>query len=217
VMSASSPPSGARARALSSWTHFRSVLATDVDNPLLGPHGTAAVYGPQKGATEDDVRELDAALSHFVRRLEAAGVPDAAGLARTAGAGAAGGLGYAGMLLGGQVRSGAEYFLELLGADELLADADFVVTGEGSLDEQSLAGKLPVALAGRARRWGVPVHAVAGRCTLPPERGAAHFDSVQALTELTDEDCAHDSALSARLLAQCGRALAERWTGGPAG
>ncbi|MEU6375170.1 glycerate kinase [Streptomyces sp. NPDC046909] len=187
------------------------VLATDVDNPLLGAHGTAAVYGPQKGAAADDVRELDAALTGFVRRLEAAGVRDAADLARTAGAGAAGGLGYAGMLLGGRIRSGADYFLTLLDADRLLADADFVVTGEGSLDEQTLSGKLPVALARRARRQGVPVHAVAGRCALSPEQTAAHFRSVQALTDLTDQDCATDSALSARLLTRYGRALAERW------
>ncbi|MGW3652982.1 glycerate kinase [Streptomyces sp. NPDC000878] len=192
------------------------VLATDVDNSLLGPTGTAAVYGPQKGATEHDVRELDAALGTFVRRLEAAGVPDAARLARTAGAGAAGGLGYAGLLLGGRMCSGADYFLTLLGADALLATSDFVVTGEGSLDEQSLSGKLPVALARRARRQGVEVHAVAGRCTLSAERAAAHFSSVQALTELTDQDCANDGALSARLLAQCGRNLADRWIGGRA-
>ncbi|WP_079152422.1 glycerate kinase [Streptomyces sp. RTd22] len=189
------------------------VLATDVDNPLLGPAGAAAVYGPQKGATASDVRELDDALGAFVRGLEAAGVPDAARLARMPGAGAAGGLGFAGMLLGGRVRSGADYFLTLLGADELLAGSDLVITGEGSLDEQSLAGKLPVALARRARRQGVPVHAVAGRCTLPADRTAAHFRSVQALADLTDEDCASDSALSARLLARCGRTLADRWIG----
>ncbi|MCX5372645.1 glycerate kinase [Streptomyces sp. NBC_00103] len=189
------------------------VLATDVDNPLLGPTGTAAVYGPQKGASASDVRELDAALGTFVRRLEAAGVADATRLAATPGAGAAGGLGFAGMLLGGRVCSGADYFLTLLGADELLAESDFVVTGEGSLDEQSLSGKLPVALARRARWQGRPVHAVVGRCTLPDDRTAAHFRSVQALTALTDQDCANDSALSARLLAQCGRTLAERWIG----
>ena len=189
------------------------VLATDVDNPLLGPAGAAAVYGPQKGATASDVRELDDALGSFVRGLEAAGVPDAARLARTPGAGAAGGLGFAGMLLGGRVRSGADYFLTLLGADELLAGSDLVITGEGSLDEQSLSGKLPVALARRARRQGVPVHAVAGRCTLPADRTAAHFRSVQALADLTDQDCASDSALSARLLARCGRTLADRWIG----
>jgi len=187
------------------------VLATDVDNPLLGTTGTAAVYGPQKGATASEVRELDDALAGFVRRLEAAGVTEAAGLAEVPGAGAAGGLGYAGMLLGGRVSSGADYFLTLLGADDLLARSDFVVTGEGSLDDQSLSGKLPVALARRARRLGVEVHAVAGRCTLPADRTAAHFRSVQALTDLTDQDCARDSALSARLLAQCGRTLADRW------
>ncbi|WP_257232122.1 glycerate kinase [Streptomyces sp. Rer75] len=189
------------------------VLATDVDNPLLGPAGAAAVYGPQKGATARDVRELDDALGSFVRGLAAAGVPDAARLARTPGAGAAGGLGFAGMLLGGRVRSGADYFLTLLGADELLAASDLVITGEGSLDERSLSGKLPVALARRARRQGVPVHAVAGRCTLPADRTAAHFRSVQALADLTDQDCASDSALSARLLARCGRILADRWIG----
>lgn len=188
-----------------------------MDNPLLGPTGTAAVYGPQKGATEHDVRELDAALGAFVRRLEAACVEDAARLARTAGAGAAGGLGYAGLLLGGRMCSGADYFLTLLGANVLLVTSDFVVTGEGSLDEQSLSGKLPVALARRARRQGVEVHAVAGRCTLPAERSAAHFRSVQALTDLTDQDCANDGALSARLLARCGRTLADRWIGGRSG
>ncbi|MFF1292630.1 MULTISPECIES: glycerate kinase [unclassified Streptomyces] len=193
------------------------LLATDVDNPLLGARGAAAVYGPQKGATAKDVGALDTALTGFVRRLEAAGVRDAARLARTAGARAAGGLGYAGMLLGGRVYSGADYFLTLLGADELLADADLVVTGEGSLDEQSLAGKLPVALARRAQRRGVPVHAVAGRCTLPPERTAAHFRSVQALTDLTDQECATDSTLSAQLLTRYGRALADRWIGGSGG
>lgn len=114
---------------------------------------------------------------------------------------------------GGRVRSGADYFLTLLGADELLARSDFVVTGEGSLDEQSLSGKLPVALARRARRQGTPVHAVAGRCTLPADSTAGYFRSVQALTDLTDQDCANDSALSAHLLAQCGRTLADRWIG----
>ncbi|WP_328974437.1 glycerate kinase [Streptomyces canus] len=189
------------------------VLATDVDNPLLGTTGTAAVYGPQKGATASEVRELADALAGFVRRLAAAGVAEAARLAEVPGAGAAGGLGYAGMLLGGRVRSGADYFLTLLGADELLARSDFVVTGEGSLDEQSLSGKLPVALARRARRQGTPVHAVAGRCTLPADSTAGYFRSVQALTDLTDQDCANDSALSAHLLAQCGRTLADRWIG----
>ncbi|MER6981146.1 glycerate kinase, partial [Streptomyces carpinensis] len=142
------------------------ILATDVDNPLLGPAGTAAVYGPQKGASADDVRQLDDGLRGLVRRLEATGFTEAVPLAGAAGAGSAGGVGYAGMLLGGRVCPGADYFLTLLGADELLAASDLVVTGEGSLDEQSLSGKLPVALARRASRHGTAVHAVAGRCTL---------------------------------------------------
>ncbi|MGW5650646.1 glycerate kinase [Streptomyces humi] len=189
------------------------VLATDVDNPLLGPAGTAAVYGPQKGATAEDLRQLGDALAGFVRRLEAAGITEAVPLAEAPGAGSAGGIGYAGMLLGGRVYPGADYFLSLLGADELLAANDLVITGEGSLDEQTLSGKLPVALARRARRYGTAVHVVAGRCALPADRTALHFRSVQALTDLTDEDCANDSALSGRLLTQCGRVLADRWIG----
>lgn len=193
------------------------VVATDVDNPLLGPQGTAAVYGPQKGANEGDVRLLDDALDVFVRRLEECGAVGARQAATAPGAGSAGGLGFAGLLLGGQIHSGAEYFLTLLGADRVLEGADLVVTGEGSLDEQTLSGKLPVALARRARERGVPVHAVAGRCVLPGHRTDPYFRSVQTLADLTDQDTAHNSELSARLLAYCGEVIAGRWSTGTAG
>lgn len=109
-------------------------VATDVDNPLTGPDGAAAVYGPQKGATADDVRFLDDALRHWARVV--GGGPGLAG------AGAGGGLGY-GLLagLGGTVRSGVDLVLELVGFQDDARSADLVVTGEGSLDEQSLRGK----------------------------------------------------------------------------
>ncbi|MFC6066391.1 glycerate kinase [Streptomyces ochraceiscleroticus] len=202
------------APAVRALTGTELVITTDVDNRLLGPRGAAAVYGPQKGANDADVRLLDDCLDRFVRVLEQCGTPHSREAAAAPGSGAAGGLGYAARLLGGRVRSGADYFLTLLGADRLLDRSDFVITGEGSLDEQSLSGKLPVALARRAQRRGVPVHAVAGRCTLPDSRTHPYFRSVQALADLTDEDSAHDSALSARLLSSCGQMIADRWIGG---
>lgn len=109
-------------------------VATDVDNPLTGPDGAAAVYGPQKGATADDVRFLDDALRHWARLV--GGDPGLGG------AGAGGGLGY-GLVagFGGTVRSGVDLVLELVGFRDEARSADLVVTGEGSLDAQSLRGK----------------------------------------------------------------------------
>ncbi|GAA2638042.1 glycerate kinase [Actinomadura fulvescens] len=187
------------------------VLAVDVDNPLLGPHGTAAVYGPQKGAGAAEVAHLERSLGQFIHVLEHAGVSGARRAADTAGAGAAGGLGFAGLSLGARLRSGADHFLALLGAEGLLARSDLAITGEGSLDQQTLSGKLPVAFARHARRLAVPVHAVAGRCTLTAQQAGRHFRSVQALTDLTDLDPAHDGELSARLLRRCGQTIADRY------
>lgn len=136
------------------------VVAGDVDNPLLGEAGASAVYGPQKGATPAMVRELDAALSHFADVVE-----DAMGrrLRDEPGAGAAGGLGFGLMAFcGAALRPGVELALDALEADRVLEDASLVITAEGMVDSQTLAGKLPVGVARRARRHGVPVVAVGG-------------------------------------------------------
>ncbi|MDQ4096432.1 MAG: glycerate kinase [Actinomycetota bacterium] len=136
------------------------VVASDVDNPLLGEDGASAVYGPQKGATPDMVRELDAALSHFADLVE-----DAIGrsLRDEPGAGAAGGLGFGVMAFcGAALRPGVELALDALEADRVLEGASLVLTGEGMVDSQTLAGKLPVGVARRARRHGVPVVALGG-------------------------------------------------------
>ncbi|NNG40572.1 glycerate kinase [Flexivirga sp. ID2601S] len=140
-------------------------LASDVANPLLGADGAAAVYGPQKGATAEQVLELDALLGGFVDVLATADA-GARDVAARPGAGAAGGAGYAALLLGASFRPGIEVVLDLVGLDDHLSDADLVVTGEGSLDAQSLQGKAPVGVAAAAARHGVPVVAVAGRVTL---------------------------------------------------
>lgn len=146
----------------------RIVLASDVDNPLLGPKGAAAVYGPQKGATPDDVAVLDSALAGF------AGVLGDLRSAYAPGAGAAGGLGYAALsVLRAAFRPGIDVMLDVLGFAAALARADLVITGEGSLDEQTLHGKAPAGVARAARARGIPVFAVCGRLALTPEALAA--------------------------------------------
>ncbi|QJS09060.1 glycerate kinase [Streptomyces argyrophyllae] len=145
------------------------VLASDVDNPLTGPKGAPAVYGPQKGASPDDVETLDAALAHFAKVLEAQTGPRAAEYAAAPGAGAAGGIGYGALLLGARFRPGIEVMLDVLGFAPALERASLVITGEGSLDEQTLHGKAPAGVAAAARAAGKEVVAVCGRLALPAE------------------------------------------------
>lgn len=145
------------------------ILASDVDNPLTGPKGAPAVYGPQKGASPDDVELLDDALTRYVAVLAQAVGPSAAEHASAPGAGAAGGIGYGALLLGARFRSGIEIMLDVLGFAPALARADLVVTGEGSLDAQTLHGKAPAGVAAAARAAGKDVVAVCGRLTLSPE------------------------------------------------
>ncbi|MFI7634767.1 glycerate kinase [Nonomuraea sp. NPDC049400] len=172
------------------------VVASDVDNPLLGPHGAAAVYGPQKGATPEDVRTLEAGLAKLAAvatathglmgAVEHDDTPRAMGVAGAPGAGAAGGVGFAALaFLHAEIRPGIGYLLDLLGFGELVKGARLVITGEGSLDEQSLRGKAPVGVAQAAARAGVPVVAVCGRRTLTDdELRAAGIEAAYALTDL---------------------------------
>ena len=162
------------------------VLASDVDNPLLGRTGAAAIFGPQKGATPDDVATLDAALAHFVQVLASEIGSEAQDAAQAPGAGAAGGVGYIAIAaLGAARRPGIDVVLEFTELEQRLAGADLVITGEGSLDEQSLLGKTPMGVARAAARSGIPVIAVCGRSTLSPEQlTESGFESVHALTEL---------------------------------
>ncbi|MEU9295039.1 glycerate kinase [Streptomyces sp. NPDC048266] len=161
------------------------ILASDVDNPLTGPKGAPAVYGPQKGATLDDVRTLDAALAHFATVLEKAIGPKAAEAAVAPGAGGAGGIGYGALILGASFRPGIELMLEVLGFAPALERATLVITGEGSLDEQTLHGKAPAGVAAAARAAGKEVVAVCGRLALPPEAlGKAGIRRAYPLTAL---------------------------------
>ncbi|MGY3339733.1 glycerate kinase [Streptomyces filamentosus] len=161
------------------------ILAGDVDNPLTGPKGAPAVYGPQKGATPEDVETLDAALAHYAQVLEKAIGPKAAELAASPGAGGAGGIGYGALLLGAGFRPGIELMLDVLGFAPALERATLVITGEGSLDEQTLHGKAPAGVAAAARAAGKDVVAVCGRLALPPETlGAAGIRRAYPLSAL---------------------------------
>ena len=134
------------------------IVACDVDNPLAGPRGASAVFGPQKGATPEDVEFLDAVLSKL------AVISNGEEEAQTPGAGAAGGLGF-GLLRFADAKlvAGFDLVAEALGLAERLKSADLVITGEGSLDVQTLGGKGPAGVAAMAKAAGIPVAAVAGR------------------------------------------------------
>ncbi|MFE6509697.1 glycerate kinase [Nocardioides sp. NPDC057767] len=170
-------------------------VACDVDNPLTGPRGAAAVYGPQKGADPDQVRRLDGALAHWASVVaETTG----ADLRDHPGAGAAGGVGFAAVaLLGAELRSGIDLVLELVGFGARLEGATLVVTGEGALDEQTLHGKAPAGVAAAAARAGVPVVAVCGVNHLDHERlRAAGIDAAYALVDIEPDRrrCLTDAA-----------------------
>jgi glycerate kinase len=136
------------------------IAATDVTNPLCGPQGASAIFGPQKGATEDVVRELDAALANFARIV----VRDVGrDVAEQPGAGAAGGLG-AGLMAfaGAQLQSGIDMICQVLDFDSNLEGADLVITGEGRADRSTIFNKAPVGVARHARAHGVPTVLLAG-------------------------------------------------------
>ncbi|HWJ09476.1 MAG TPA: glycerate kinase [Nocardioides sp.] len=173
----------------------RVTVACDVDNPLTGPRGAAAVYGPQKGADPDQVRRLDAALVHWADLLATTTGTD---VRDRPGAGAAGGVGFAALaVMGAELRSGIELVLELIGFDDRLAGVDLVVTGEGALDEQTLHGKAPAGVAAAAGRVGVPVVAVCGVNRLDPARlRTAGIGAAYALADIEPdpERCLRDAA-----------------------
>ena len=187
-------------------TMARLLAASDVDNPLLGPAGAAAVFGPQKGASPADVALLERALARWAALTATATGRE---LSAAPGAGAAGGAGFAAMAyLGARLVPGADLVLDLIGFDAALTGAGLVITGEGSLDDQSLGGKAPVGVARAAARHGVPVIAVAGRVSLTPdELPAAGFSEAYSLADL-EPDPAVSITNAAELLERTGELVA---------
>jgi glycerate kinase len=153
------------------------ILASDVTNPLLGIHGAAHVYSPQKGASAAEL--LEQALTHF---SEIAGSVHI----NTPGAGAAGGFGYMALtFLNAQARSGIEMVLDLVNFEKHLLGADLVITGEGKFDSQSLSGKAPIGILEIASKRSVPVALICGQATLnSSDEIVARFQSITALHSL---------------------------------
>lgn len=211
------PPGGAALRALRAVDlgafavppGVRTIVASDVDNPLLGRHGAAQVYGPQKGATRQDVRILEAGLTRWADVVEPV-------LGRGArdrpGAGAAGGVGFGAMtFLDARLESGIGILLDLLGFAERVRGAQLVITGEGTLDSQTLRGKAPAGVARAGSRAGAPVVAVAGRRTLTGEQlRRARFQKAYALTDI-EPDVDRCIADAGPLLERLGAIIADEW------
>ena len=189
------------------------IAATDVDNPLLGKDGAAAIYGPQKGASAQDVASLEDGLTRWADVAELT-------LGRVSrdepGAGAAGGLGFAALaFLGARIRPGIELMLDLLSFAGHLPGAQLVITGEGALDTQTLHGKAPagVARATAAAAPGVPVVAVAGICSLTAEQlRSADIAAAYALADI-EPDLARCREQAGPLLEELAAILARDWIG----
>ncbi|MFC4337709.1 glycerate kinase [Salininema proteolyticum] len=194
------------ASVVEEWANVSVTLASDVVNPLLGPEGAAAVFGPQKGADDGQVRELEAGLAHYADLVRTQ-----CGIDRAAqrGAGAAGGVGYAAQaFLGARAVSGIDLLLDLIGFASRLSGTSLVVTGEGKLDAQTLHGKAPMGVARAARAYGVPVIAVCGVSEIDPDDAEkAGIDAVFALSDL-EPDPDKSMAEAAGLLERLGERIA---------
>lgn len=187
------------------------VAATDVDNPLCGIQGASAIFGPQKGAGDNEVQILDHALSRYAQAL-ADGIdgcpPQVADLP---GAGAAGGIGAALFALGALRRSGAELVFDAVNLEAALDECDLVITGEGSFDHQSLRGKLVSEVAQAAAQRGVPCTVMAGRVTVG--RREAAVAGVDRTYSLAEHFGGMEQAMEqpAQGLRELGAAAARRW------
>ena len=157
--------------------HVRFTIASDVKNPLCGENGAAHVFGPQKGATPEDVLALDNRARRFA---EASAKHFGYDRSEMEGAGAAGGLGYAFLqYMGAECKSGIQLLLETIHFDEMVKDADLVITGEGSSDRQTLMGKLPVGILEQS--GDTPVCLIAGRISDREQLLQAGFAYVECI------------------------------------
>ncbi len=194
------PPGGVNLNRLAAIDRSSSLLskdirvsvACDVNNPLCGAEGASAVYGPQKGATAEDVVALDAGLWRFSEVIKSQLSID---VAERPGAGAAGGLG-AGLMAfcGAELRSGSDWVMEVVGFEEKLAQCQLVITGEGRIDGQTARGKVIAGVAQRAKARGIPVIALAGSI----EEGADALLRESGLTAtvcILDSPCTVDEAM----------------------
>ena len=189
--------------------NVRVEIAADVDNPLCGPTGASHIFGPQKGASPDQVLALDAALAHFADHSARTLGRD---LRDSPGSGAAGGMGFAAKAyLNASFRAGVEVVADLTGLEQALVGADLVITGEGRFDAQTLRGKTPLGVARVAQRQRIPVIVLAG--TLGEGYEQLYQHGISAAFALTSGpmDLEHACREAPRLLQERARDVARVW------
>ncbi|TFW31959.1 glycerate kinase [Massilia horti] len=168
-------------------------IASDVSNPLVGPQGASAIFGPQKGATPEMVEQLDANLRHYAKVLDRDLGRD---VAQVEGAGAGGGIAAAMLVFfNGRLRPGSEIVAEAIGLDAAIRDADLVITGEGRIDSQTINGKTPIGVTRVAQRHGKPVIGIGG--CLAPNASVVHEHGIDAIFAAVNCPCTVQEALAA--------------------
>lgn len=166
-------------------------IACDVTNPLCGEQGCSAIYGPQKGATEEMISDMDGWLSDYAELAKEV-LPDAN--PEYPGAGAAGGIGFAFQtFLGGELKNGISLVLRETRLEDYIKNADYVITGEGRLDSQTVMGKVPVGVAEIAKKYHIPVLAFAGAVT--PEAGLCNKHGIDAFFPIVRGICTLEEAM----------------------
>lgn len=170
----------------------RTLVASDVDNPLVGPNGASVVYGPQKGATPEMVKKLDRYLDRYADIIKQDLGKD---VKEVSGAGAAGGLG-AGLMafLNAELKLGVEIVIEASHLDDRLRNANLVITGEGRIDGQTVFGKTPVGVAKTAKKYNVPVLGVGG--SIREDAAAVYEHGIDALVSIIDKPMSLEEAMS---------------------
>ena len=167
-------------------------VACDVDNPLTGPRGASAIFGPQKGASTEAVQQLDANLKHFAQIIQRDIGVD---VDQIPGAGAAGGMGAAMLaFFQGQLRPGCEIIAKAVGLEQAIQGACLVITGEGRIDQQTIFGKTPFGVATVAKQHGVPVIGIAG--SLGTNAHVVHDHGIDAIASVLSRPCTIEQAMA---------------------
>jgi len=184
------------------------LIASDVSNPLCGPKGAARIYGPQKGATPDIIEELDESLAFFAEIIKRDLNKD---IKDIPGAGAAGGLGASLIaFLNAELRPGIEIMIEIVKLEQAIKDADLVITGEGKIDSQTIYGKAPIGVAKIAKKYNIPVIAVAA--IIGDDADIVHQYGINTLIKISEPpiDLAEPKPKKVQLIKKCIKQFLER-------
>jgi len=184
------------------------LIASDVSNPLCGPKGATRVYGPQKGATPEMIKELDESLAYFAEIIKRDLNKDVKDIP---GAGAAGGLG-AGLIafLDAELKPGIEIIIEIVKLEQAIKDADLVITGEGKIDSQTIYGKAPIGVAKIAKKYSIPVIAVAA--IISDDADIVHQYGINTLIKISEPPISLDESKpkKVQLIKKCIKQFLER-------